>query len=208
MYLRATKTELEATGESAEGMAETTSKLRDSLKALSHGQVDIFDEAKQEYKSTTEVIKEMGAAWSSMSDKEKAAALELMGGKRNANAVSALIENYQEIDKVINTITNDTNSAVEENNKWRDSVEGHLTSLNEAFQELSVNLLDSDVVKFILEIATAATEATDAFVKWAGVIPTLAGALSGAFAVGGPKLTGSLYVPTNTLMVTWNELAA
>ena len=208
MYLRATKTELEATGESAEGMAETTSKLRDSLKALSHGQVDIFDEAKQEYKSTTEVIKEMGAAWSSMSDKEKAAALELMGGKRNANAVSALIENYQEIDKVINTITNDTNSAIDENNKWKDSIEGHLTSLNEAFQELSVNLLDSDVVKFILEIATAATEAADAFVKWAGVIPTLAGALSGAFAVGGPKLTGSLYVPTNTLMVTWNELAA
>lgn len=208
MYLRATKTELEATGESAEGMAETTSKLRDSLKALSHGQVDIFDEAKQEYKSTTEVIKEMGAAWSSMSDKEKAAALEFMGGKRNANAVSALIENYQEIDKVINTITNDTNSAIDENNKWKDSIEGHLTSLNEAFQELSVNLLDSDVVKFILEIATAATEAADAFVKWAGVIPTLAGALFGAFAVGGPKLTGSLYVPTNTLMVTWNELAA
>ena len=43
MYLRATKTELEATGESAEGMAETTSKLRASLLALSHQKVDILD---------------------------------------------------------------------------------------------------------------------------------------------------------------------
>ena len=67
MYLRATKTELEATGESAEGMAETTSKLRASLYALSHQKVDILD-SNGNYKSTFAIIKEMGAAWSEMSD--------------------------------------------------------------------------------------------------------------------------------------------
>lgn len=41
MYLRATKTELEEAGESTEGMAESTSKLRQELLALTHGKVDI-----------------------------------------------------------------------------------------------------------------------------------------------------------------------
>lgn len=41
MYLRATKTELEDAGESTEGMAESTSELRQELLALTHGKVDI-----------------------------------------------------------------------------------------------------------------------------------------------------------------------
>ena len=41
MYLRATKTELEEAGESTEGMAESTSELRQELLALTHGKVDI-----------------------------------------------------------------------------------------------------------------------------------------------------------------------
>ena len=41
MYLRSTKTELEAAGESTEGMADSISKLREELLALTHGKVDI-----------------------------------------------------------------------------------------------------------------------------------------------------------------------
>ena len=51
MYLRSTKTELEAAGESTEGMADSISKLREELLALTHGKVDIqLDEDR--YKST------------------------------------------------------------------------------------------------------------------------------------------------------------
>ena len=51
MYLRSTKTELEAAGESTEGMADSISKLREELLALTHGKVDIqLDE--DSYKST------------------------------------------------------------------------------------------------------------------------------------------------------------
>lgn len=198
MYLRSTKADVEAAGESTEGMAETTSKLRDSLKALSHGQVDIFDSATKQYKSTTDIIIEMGKAWDKMSDKEQAAALELMGGKRNANAVSALITNYQEIEKVIETVSNASGSAEAENAKYLDSIRGLLTELDSTFQAFSTHVFDSDVPKFFISTATAIVKAADAMVKFTGAFPMGAGILSFITQLGGPKMTGFMIVPSNT----------
>ena len=42
MYLRAAKAELEEAGESTDGMATSVSKLRESILALTKGQVDIM----------------------------------------------------------------------------------------------------------------------------------------------------------------------
>lgn len=198
MYLRSTKADVEAAGESTEGMAETTSKLRDSLKALSHGQVDIFDNATKQYKSTTDIIIEMGKAWDKMSDKEQAAALELMGGKRNANAVSALITNYQEIEKVIETVSNASGSAEAENAKYLDSIRGLLTELDSTFQAFSTHVFDSDVPKFFISTATAIIKAADAMVKFTGAFPMGAGILSFITQLGEPKMTGFMIVPSNT----------
>lgn len=177
MYLRATKTELEATGESAEGMAETTSKLRASLYALSHQKVDILD-SNGNYKSTFAIIKEMGAAWSEMSDQEHSAALELMGGKRNANAVAALIENYKELDEVMNALETDSNSAEVENSKFLDSVQGKLSRFQATFQSFSSDVLDSGVVKGFIDMGTAALDFADGLVKAGDAMPTIATALS------------------------------
>lgn len=198
MYLRSTKAEVEAAGESTEGMAETTSKLRDSLKALSHGQVDIFDNATKQYKSTTDIIIEMGKAWDVMSDKEQAAALELMGGKRNANALSALIQNYEEIEKVIETVSNASGSAETENQKYLSSINGMLTELDSTFQSFSTHVLNSDVPKFFISIATAIVKAADAMVKFTGAFPMGAGILSFIGQLGEPKMTGFMIVPSNT----------
>lgn len=42
MYLRASKTELEDAGESTDGIAESTSKLRKSILGLTGNKVDIM----------------------------------------------------------------------------------------------------------------------------------------------------------------------
>lgn len=42
MYLRSSKSELEEAGESTEGLVESSSKLRDELKGLTGGKVDIM----------------------------------------------------------------------------------------------------------------------------------------------------------------------
>ena len=64
-------------------MAESTSQLQAKLKALTHGKVDIMIDT-DTFKNTTQVLREMSQAWQDMTDIERAAALELMGGKRQA----------------------------------------------------------------------------------------------------------------------------
>lgn len=64
-------------------MAETTSQLQAKLKALTHGKVDIMIDA-DNFKNTTQILREMAQVWEEMTDVEQAAALELIGGKRQA----------------------------------------------------------------------------------------------------------------------------
>ena len=65
MRLRGSKTDLEAAGLDAEGMASSTSKLRDELMALSG--VDIMlDE--NTFKSSYDILMEIGEVWDSLTD--------------------------------------------------------------------------------------------------------------------------------------------
>lgn len=65
-------------------MANSVSTLREKLLALTKGKVDIMIDENQ-FKNTTEILREMSFAWQEMTDIERASALELMGGKRQAD---------------------------------------------------------------------------------------------------------------------------
>ena len=208
MYLRATKTELEDSGEDATYCASSMSKLRDSILGLTKGQVDIQLD-KDTYKDVFDIMQEISRVYDQLTDKDQAALLNLLGGKRNANAIQALIKQFKIAEDTLAQTENAAGSAMRENETYLDSIQGKMSQMSSAFQKLSGDLLDSDLVKGIVDIGTAVIDLTDDVVNLTGVLPALAGVLSSAFAVGGPKLTGSIdNVPTNTLMVTWNEQAA
>ena len=96
---------VEDAGLETEGMAETTSQLQAKLKALTDGKVDIMVDA-DSFKNTTEILREMSQVWEDMTDKEQAAALELLGGKRQANTLSAIIQNFDIVEDAIKTSEN------------------------------------------------------------------------------------------------------
>ena len=84
MYLRAAKSDLESAGESADGCANSVSELRSELKSLTG--VDIMIDNKN-FKSTYQILKELSQVWDKLSDVTQANVTEMIGGKRNANAV-------------------------------------------------------------------------------------------------------------------------
>ena len=87
MYLRAAKTEAEDAGESTDGMADSVSKLRKEILALTGGQVDIqLDE--DTYKSTYQIMKELSQVWDQLTDISQANLLERLGGRIFAAAYS------------------------------------------------------------------------------------------------------------------------
>ena len=144
---------VEEAGLDAEGMADTTSQLQVKIKALTDGKVDVmFDE--NNFKNTTEILREMSQVWEDMTDKEQAAALELLGGKRQANVLSAIIQNFDIVEDAIEASANSEGSALKENEKVLDSIQGRLNQFNNAVETFWNNLLDSDVIKFFVDLGT------------------------------------------------------
>ena len=182
MYLRAAKTDLENMGESSDGCANSVSELRSELKQLTG--VDIMkDAAGTQFKSTYDILKEISEVWGSLSDVTRANVTEMLGGKRNANAVAAVLSQFEIAEKSMKDAANSAGSAAKENEVYLSSITGKLAQLDSAFQQLSQDLLDSSLIKFFVDFATGAVDLADGAVKAAGALPTLTAAISGVLSV-------------------------
>lgn len=162
MYLRAAKTEAEDAGESTEGMANSVSELRSQLLTLTNNKVDIMLDDKS-FKSTYRITKELAAVWKDISDIDQAAILERIGGKRNGNAISSLLSNFGDVEAAMTSATNAAGSAAAENEKYLNSINGKLDVLSAKFETMSGKLLNSGIVKFVIELAGAVTDVVGAF---------------------------------------------
>lgn len=173
MFLRAAKTEAEDAGESTEGMASSVSELRDEILALTGNKVDIqIDD--DTFKSTYQILKELSEVWNELTDVSQANILEMVGGKRNSNVVAALLENFSIAEEALETSANAAGSAMAENEKYLDSVQGKLDLMKAAFQALSSDLVSSDLMKGVIEVLTAIINAVDTIVEKIGALGTIA----------------------------------
>jgi TP901 family phage tail tape measure protein len=148
LRIRGSKTDLEEMGEETDGLASSTSKLREEIKALTG--VDIMAD-ENTYKSTAKIIQEIGAVWDNLTDVSKASALEKLAGKTRASVVAGLLENYKTIDEVIKSAENADGSATEENLRYMDSIEGKIQKLQNQAQEFWHNVIQSDTLKWIID---------------------------------------------------------
>ena len=182
MYLRAAKTDLTNLGESVDGCADSVSSLRTEMKQLTG--VDIMkDAAGTQFKSTYEILKEISEVWDKLTDVSKANVTNLLGGKRNANAVSALLSQFSIAEKSMEDAANSSNSAMAEQERMMDSIEGRLKQLNASFEKFSNDVMGSDLIKFFVTLATKIVDAADGMVNLTGSIPAITAAISGVLSV-------------------------
>nr|DAV37689.1 MAG TPA: minor tail protein [Bacteriophage sp.] len=182
MYLRASKTDAEAFGVSVDDMASSVSELRSELKSLTG--VDIMkDAAGTEFKSTYQILKEISAVWDKLTDVSKANVTEMLGGKRNSNAVLSVIEQFSIAEKSMEDAANSSNSAMTEQERMMDSIEGRLKQLNASFEKFSNDVMSSDLIKFFVTLATKIVDAADGMVNLAGSIPAITAAISGVLSL-------------------------
>ena len=169
MYLRAAKEDAEAAGESTDGMATSVSKLRESVLSLTGNKVDIMLDG-ENFKNTYTIMKGISGVWKDISDVDQAALLELIAGKRNADAVLSLIKNFQTAEEVLNGVSTSAGSANQELATFQDSIEGRMNGLKTSFQELSSAVVNSNLIKYvvtggdkILNVIAKITESIGAF---------------------------------------------
>lgn len=145
-------------GEETDGVITSVSKLQSKIQGLSG--VNILTES-GDYKDTYTILKEIGQVWEDMSDIDQAALLELMAGKNRANTLSAILGNMSDLTSAYETAMNAEGSAARENATYMDSIQGRIDQFNNAVQTMWMNFIDSDVIKFIVNIGTALANLID-----------------------------------------------
>ena len=181
MRLRGTEAkDLEELGEDTDGLISNTGKLRDTIQDLSN--VDIMTD-NGDFKSTYEIMDGIYEEWKEMRDTDKASLLETIAGKNRASEVAALLNNWEQVRSAMQAATDAEGTASAENEKYMQSLKGHLNTLTAAWQALSNSFLSSNFLSGALEGLTSFLSGLDAVINKVGVLPTLIGGITAALSV-------------------------
>jgi hypothetical protein len=153
-------------GESTDGVVESVSKMQEKIKALTG--VNILTDSGA-YKETYQILYEIGQVWNSLENLDKSALLELMAGKNRANTLAAILNNMEDLEGAYNDALKAEGSAMRENEAYLDSIQGRVDLFNNSVQTMWMNFIDSDVVKFIVDVGTGLVKLVDQF----GILKTL-----------------------------------
>lgn len=176
MRLRGASTEIENMGESTDGMAESTSKLREKILALTNvdgaGGFDIMADA-ENFKSTYQIMQGISEVWEDISDVNQAALIELIAGKQRGNTVSALLTNMAQANNIFTDSLNSSGSAMKEYDVYLNSLSGKIQGFKTEFSVLSETLIDDNSLKDVLDVATSFLKHLTDIIDKLGLIKTL-----------------------------------
>lgn len=150
--------------------------------------VSIFsDEAKTQYKSTVEILREISKVWDELTDKQQAQVLEALGGKRGGQALAAAIENFSAVEKSLNTMQHSAGNAMQEMSIIEESLEFKLNKLKETGVGVSQNVFSQKEISGIITALTKLLEVIDNLTKKVGGLGT---AFTGLMAYKGLRGVG------------------
>ena len=150
-------------GEETDGVVESVSKLQSKVKAISG--VDILTDTGA-YKDTYTIIKELAEVWDDIGKtdpKGQAALLELLAGKNRSNAMAAMLTNIEDLEGAYESALDAEGSAMAENEKQLNSIQGRITLFKNAVQTMWSDALDSSWIKFFVDLGTTVVKAVDSF---------------------------------------------
>ena len=207
LRLRGMKGELEELGEEVDEDVESISQMQTHILNLTNGKVNIFED-NGDFKSTYQILKEISEVYDSLSDTAQADLLESVAGKRNANAVAAVISNFDQVEKATEAATIATGTAENEQAKYMKSIQGHLNQLQASWESFSSTVIDSNFLKGIIDSGKTVLEILGAIIGKFGMFPTLLAGIATTLIVknvGRDKMS-SLFLNVPTIIVFYLDI--
>lgn len=131
-------------------IASNTAKAGDEL--AKYG-ITVYD-AEGNFRSTYEILKDLSKIWGTMSDVERQALGEtLSGGVNQYKVLAAIMGNFTTAIDATKTAYESAGSAAEENSRYMESLEAKTTALKATFEDFSNNVINSDFVGRLLDVA-------------------------------------------------------
>ena len=162
--------------------------LEDTVKILTG--VDLKD-PNNEFRSTYDILKDIGEVWNDLSDLDKATLAEDIAGKNRANVFSAIMQNAEQLENAYNTLKDSAGSAEKEQEAYMDSLSGRINALKESFTAITMQMVNSDFLKDFISGLTTGVNAVSGFIDTFGAMPTTITAVVGALTIFNNKFRES-----------------
>lgn len=93
--------------------------------------------------------------------------------KTRANQIAALFENVNSMEKAYNNALNSAGTAAKENAVYLDSIQGRTNQLKASFQKLSSDIINSELVKWVISLGDGIVRVTDGFLTLSSVVENI-----------------------------------
>lgn len=102
-------------------------------------------------KNTYQILKDLSEVYPSLNAEMKAYVTETLAGKHQSQILAAILKNFSTAIEATETALNSEGSAVKENEKVLDSIEGRIKNLKRAFEGLSQSFIKSADIKLVVD---------------------------------------------------------
>lgn len=151
---------------------ELNASLGDLVKDLTG--VDLTD-ANGEFRSTYDILVDISKVFDTLDSKEQSLLLEEVAGKHRANVLASVLQNSETLTKAYDTLKNAENSANEEQNRYINSLSGKINALKESLTAISMQMIDSNMFKGLIDGATTGVQAISKLIDTFGAFPSIVG---------------------------------
>lgn len=145
-------------GNAIEGLS---AKLKDSFDEIGVSVENTDGSLRSMYDIATDYAKVLP----SLTSKQKQYYGELAAGKRQITVWNAITEQISDVEKATSQSIDSIGSAAEENETYLDSIAGKIANFVSAFQQLSQTVIDSNLVKFFVDLGTNGVKALDGLIN-------------------------------------------
>lgn len=172
--LRSITLNLQGLNEDGEQVAGMAASMQEEFDKLG---ISLLDEQGQ-IKSTYEIFSELAEIFPKLDKNTQTYYASLIGGKTQVDVVTAILKNFETALNATDTAINSVGSAMTENEKYLDSIQGKIAALNSEFQKFWTEGISSESVKQIVEFGTGVLK----LVNDLGGLPTILTAVVGIIA--------------------------
>lgn len=150
---------LRGIGEDGEAIEGLMPKLQKDFMEIA--KISIIDPETGGLRSTYDILSDMAKVFPTLTSQQRQYLSELAAGNRQVKVLNAILDNWQSVDKAINSAKNSTGSAMKENEKYLNSINGKVAQFNSAVQQMWKNMISSDTIKFFVDLGTALIAVVD-----------------------------------------------
>lgn len=146
------------------------------------------DETKTTYKSTYQILKDIAEIYHDLTDKNQAALLEALAGKRGGQVLASVISDFSEVERAMNEMGKAAGSADAEMGIITESISYKLNALQQTWVGIVQDLVQRGTLNSVIELLTNISSIIASITEHSqGLLPIISG-IGVAFAA--KKATG------------------